>query len=127
MMSGSPTGLAGLKAKYPKFKFRNRTGASRTFYLADGDSVQIQPGATCTVDSSLIVNLPPMANFEMIVPSIADLIDHDLITSSPPVVNDPTTAPSGTSITAKTTPTIDPESEDGGKPIKEVPKDIRSK
>jgi hypothetical protein len=111
-MSAAINGLTGLKELYNEFSFRNRLGTAEVILLQGGDSVQVQPGATVTIKTELILQMPSVSSFEPIQPTIQDLIDAGLIATPEYVKPIPPEKPETPS-----TPSVKPVQGTGGTPI----------
>ena len=67
--------LNTLKANFPVWQIKNRGKVATELSLSGGtDSITILPGATASILSSQIYQMPDMKKFTLVVPSMADVV-----------------------------------------------------
>lgn len=79
------TPLQTLQEAHPSFKFKNRTNVPTLLRLQDNDSIHVMAGATVTVESSKILQMPDPAILKTIVPSYEELVASGYYVSPEPV------------------------------------------
>lgn len=73
-----------LKKDFPVFTIKNKSMTAKHIALANGEDIQVQPGATVDITSANMIQLPDLSSFKCVNPSTSKLISYGIIKSNKP-------------------------------------------